>query len=633
MKTEEHNSGGALGWVRSWFFPGGERVVSAFGMWVALLVMGVMLAGGAWTFYVHRDAVRQSAISEVTRDAQLLATAAEQLIEADQAQGIRALAVQSASQSGIDSLMVMLAGGTLLADGKASTNPNQSDSLELPEQWGTEKGLDRPSSETRSDGTIIARAKATVVGRGDVIVELTRNFTYDPLAQRELQAGLGVIGAAALVGGLLVYRSLRKRMRALGAIHESLRYARQFQDGELPTAGLRLADDLGEEAKAWNRLLDERDYLRQRDKLERAAERLQATVSGGGDYAAAFDAVWLGLIVLDESCNVRAINGAAAALLRVQKPDAISKQVDAVVPFRDVTQTAQLVATGKQRQRASMEVTLEPKDVGGEKSILRATVRPMRREDGSAAMIVLEDITQQRVAQESRNSFVAQATHELRTPLTSMRLYLEQLVEDGDNDPLVKARCLNVLTSETRRLERVVGDMLSVSEMDAGTFQLRVDDVDLPRMFEEIEQDYQAVVADKELTFRVDVPPKWPMVRGDRDKIATALHNIISNAIKYTPQGGMVTVRASEANGYLTVDVTDNGIGIAPDEQEQVFAKFYRSKDKRVASITGSGIGLALAREVIRMHGGDITLQSAIDKGSTFTLTVPISTAEVKQAA
>lgn len=632
MKTEEHNSGGALDWIRSWFFPGGERVVSAFGLWVALLVLGVLGAGSAWTFYTHEDATRQSAQAELSREAELLASAVESLIEAEELQGVRSLIARSVAQTGLEGATASLVDGPVLAQGRTGASV-KDELIELPEQWGSEKGLETASVTQRSDGAIVAKAKATVVGRGDVIVELTKPFHYDPLAQRELQAGLGVIAMAALAGGLLVYRGLRSRMRALGAIHESLQYARQFLDGEMPTAALRLAEDLGEEARAWNRLLDERDYLRQRDKLERAAEKLQASVNGGGDYAAAFDAVWLGLIVLDDSCNVRAINGAAAALLRVQKPDAVSKHVDVVVPFRDVTQTAQLVASGKQRQRASMEVTLEPKDAGGETSILRATVRPMRREDGSAAMIVLEDITQQRVAQESRNSFVAQATHELRTPLTSMRLYLEQLVEDGDKDPLVKARCLNVLTSETRRLERVVGDMLSVSEMDAGTFQLRVDDVDLPKMFEELEQDYQAAAADKEITFRVDVPPKWPMVRGDRDKIATALHNIISNAIKYTPQGGMVTVRASEANGQLAVDITDNGIGIAPDEQEQVFAKFYRSKDKRVASITGSGIGLALAREVIRMHGGDITLQSAIDKGSTFTLTVPAATVEVKQAA
>jgi signal transduction histidine kinase len=633
VKTEDHNSGGALGWVRSWFFPGGERVVSAFGLWVALLVMGVLIAGSAWTFYAHREAKRTSAMTELMREAELLASAVERLVEVGEVSDVRSAAASAAAHAGLDGAMVMLADGPVIADAMDRSGAKGNAGIELPEQWGSEKGLERATCVAGIDGSMVARAKATVVGRGDVIVELTRGFAYDILAEREVQAGLGVIGAAALVGGLVVYRALRRKMRALGAIHESLQYAHQFRDGELPSAGLRLADDLGEEASAWNRLLDERDYLRQRDRLERAAERLQESVSGGGDYAAAFDAVWLGLIVLDESCGVRAINGAAAALLRVQKGEAVSKHVEALVPFRDVTQTAQLVASGKQRQRASMEVTLEPKEAGGEKSILRATVRPLRREDGSAAMVVLEDITQQRVAQESRNSFVAQATHELRTPLTSMRLYLEQLVEDGDKDPLVKARCLNVLTSETRRLERVVGDMLSVSEMDAGTFQLRVDDVDLPKMFEELEQDYQATAADKEITYRVDVPPKWPMVRGDRDKIATALHNIISNAIKYTPQGGMVTVRASEANGQLVVDVTDNGIGIAPEEHEQVFAKFYRSKDKRVTNITGSGIGLALAREVIRMHGGDVTIQSQIDKGSTFTLAVPASSAEVKQAA
>jgi two-component system, OmpR family, phosphate regulon sensor histidine kinase PhoR len=165
--------------------------------------------------------------------------------------------------------------------------------------------------------------------------------------------------------------------------------------------------------------------------------------------------------------------------------------------------------------------------------------------------------------------------------------------------------------------------MLSVSEIEAGSFKLRTDEVNIADLFTHLHEDFKAQAADKDITLTFDAPPKWPPVAGDRDKIEMALHNLVGNAVKYTPQGGNVIVRAADNAGTLTFEVSDNGIGIKADELELVFEKFYRSKDKRIASITGSGIGLALARQVIRLHGGDITVKSQLDKGSTFTLTLP----------
>jgi len=115
-----------------------------------------------------------------------------------------------------------------------------------------------------------------------------------------------------------------------------------------------------------------------------------------------------------------------------------------------------------------------------------------------------------------------------------------------------------------------------------------------------------------------------PILRADRDKIALALHNLLGNALKYTPAGGQVTVTVSVDGNRISFDVTDTGIGIAPDEQEKVFEKFYRAANGRSACVTGSGLGLALAREVTRLHGGDITVQSELNKGSTFTLALPL---------
>ncbi|MHC5002492.1 MAG: sensor histidine kinase, partial [Planctomycetota bacterium] len=135
--------------------------------------------------------------------------------------------------------------------------------------------------------------------------------------------------------------------------------------------------------------------------------------------------------------------------------------------------------------------------------------------------------------------------------------------------------------------------------------------------------DYRSSASEKRITLQFDLPPKLPVIHADRDKISMALHNLIGNAIKYTPADGRVEVRVRADGELLVVEVVDNGIGIKEEELDRVFEKFYRADDGRVSEITGSGLGLALAREVVRMHGGDITARSQLDKGSTFTMSVP----------
>jgi signal transduction histidine kinase len=274
------------------------------------------------------------------------------------------------------------------------------------------------------------------------------------------------------------------------------------------------------------------------------------------------------------------------------------------------------------RQRAVVERTLSSEDAPA--ATLRLTARPGRAERAGGLTVVIEDVTQQRMAEQSRKVFVDQATHELRTPLTNIRLYTEQAIEDGDKDPTALAQALNVISSETRRLERIVQDMLSVSEIEAGSLALRRDDVRLDELFTELNQDYRRQAGEKQIVLTFDLPPKLPVLNADRDKLLLALHNLIGNALKYTPQGGSVTVRVSADDaGGVRVDVSDTGIGISEEDQARVFERFYRAKDKRIAHVTGTGIGLTLARDVIRLHGGDIGVESELNKGSTFTLTLP----------
>jgi signal transduction histidine kinase len=607
-------------------------VVLSTGVGLALLLMGVLVAAGAWNYFSHRKTLALGEERSLEKSAQALASASEALLAQGEASALRRLIGDIAIRDALEDATVTLSGGKVVADAQAS----DITLIELPATWGKAGSSTGEATVTSDgDGVLTATVPLSIPGRGDATLTLVRRVQIPMSAGLEGQVAMGAIGAVALCGGLLIYRGLRRRLRALGAIQESLKFASQFEEGELPASGLLLADHLGEDAKAWNRILDVSHVRRQRAELAAAAEHVRES-GGGGDHAGAFDALWLGLVVLDEAGKVRAANGAAAVLLKRPKNDLADKSFASVVQHAQVLESLAPVLTGKSRQRTNVEVTQDGE--AGEhaesaKAVLRFTIRPMRREDGAAAMVVIEDVTQQRVADESRNGFVAQATHELRTPLTSMRLYLEQLVDEGDKDPLVKARCLNVLGAEVRRLERIVGDMLSVSEIEAGTLKLRTDDVRLDALFEELREDFGAQAADKEIDLRIELPPKLPVIAADRDKVVMAVHNLVGNAMKYTPQGGVVKVRVTELNGALAIDVTDNGIGIKEEEQELIFDKFYRSKDKRITNITGTGIGLSLARQVVRLHGGDITVKSQIDKGSTFTITMPLAAPAAQRLA
>ena len=286
----------------------------------------------------------------------------------------------------------------------------------------------------------------------------------------------------------------------------------------------------------------------------------------------------------------------------------------------------------KSSARVSFEIgSVEEIETNG--AVLHVVVTRVDQEEVPQVLVFIEDVTQQRLADQSQNAFIAQATHELRTPLTTIRLYAEEAVDAGESDEQIREQALNVICSETRRLERIVGDMLCVSEIEAGSLSIHVGDVRTEQLFAEIQEDYKVQSKAKSVEMVFSLPPKWPAIRADRDRLGQAIHNLVGNAIKYTSSGGSVEVQASfDENDSMTVRVIDSGIGIDESQHSRIFERFTRAEDDRIAKVTGSGLGLALARQIARLHGGDITVESAVDKGSTFTLTLP-GTQEIAKAA
>jgi two-component system phosphate regulon sensor histidine kinase PhoR len=238
---------------------------------------------------------------------------------------------------------------------------------------------------------------------------------------------------------------------------------------------------------------------------------------------------------------------------------------------------------------------------------------------------MLRDVTQQKLAEEMRDQFVDTATHELRTPLANIKAYAETLALADVIDIEQQKQFLNTINSEATRLARFVDDLLSVSSMELGSLSLNKQVTDLGRMLNEVITKIQPQIDEKELTLEVVLPEKMPEPELDKDKIATVLVNLLGNAVKYTPEGGRVIFRVNVTDQDIEISVEDTGVGIAKDEVGKVFEKFFRSNDPRVQEQTGTGLGLALAQEVVRLHGGEIGVESEINKGSTFTVKLPLS--------
>jgi signal transduction histidine kinase len=599
---------------------------------VGIVIVGVLASSSWWTLHTYRLSLERGRQQQVQTVAEFLAEQSEELLGHGEAGMTKSLLAKAAQQSDLQICRVVLPDGKVIADADARAQQLPSKTKITPSLRASKAEGEEKMVVDMVRNIINVKVPISPLGYGPCTVEVRAAVHYPLLADVDVQIGIGAIGVMGMGGLLIAYRLMRRRLRGLGAIADALQCV---ASGETSSGALHISESFGDEARAWNMLLSQRDQLRDRTVLEQAAEKFQSRAGQGGDLGAACDALWSGLAVLDAGGIIRYANGAAGVLLCRKRDELVGAGLAAVIGDAAAAEAIGAVAAGKTRQRTSTEMERKGGTAEhGDRTVLRLTARPLRREENpngtGTAIVLIEDVTQQRVADESRNAFVAQATHELRTPLTNIRLYVETMVEDGENDAAVRSKCINVIGQEAKRLERIVADMLSVSEIEAGSLKLNPGEVRLDALFEELEADFKAQAEDKEIKLSFELPPKYPLCNGDRDKILLALNNLVGNALKYTPAGGAVTVRVEagpNTNNNLVVDVVDNGIGIAPEEQELIFEKFYRAKDRRIAGITGSGIGLSLARQVVRLHSGEITVKSQIDKGSTFTLVLPLAAA------
>ncbi|WP_409290853.1 cell wall metabolism sensor histidine kinase WalK [Peribacillus sp. SCS-37] len=323
-----------------------------------------------------------------------------------------------------------------------------------------------------------------------------------------------------------------------------------------------------------------------------------------------------GVIATDRKGRIILINEQAAKMLNVSRETVISQDI---VPLLDLEDQYTFEGLLEETESVILDNSTTAKDL-----ILRANFSVIQRETGfvNGLIAVLHDITEQEKVEEERREFVANVSHELRTPLTTMRSYLEALTEGAWRDESIAPNFLKVTQKETERMIRLVNDLLQLSKLDSKDYKITKDWVDFTEFFHHIIDRFE-MSKDQNVSFVRQLPDKAIFVEIDEDKITQIIDNIISNALKYSPEGGQIRFRVRELEGEIEISIKDQGMGIPKDNVVKVFERFYRVDRARSRKLGGTGLGLAIAKEMVTAHEGKIWAESEEGKGTAIFFTLP----------
>lgn len=368
-----------------------------------------------------------------------------------------------------------------------------------------------------------------------------------------------------------------------------------------------------------NNLNDLSEVIRlTQENLEQESKRLHSILSYMTD----------GVLATNRRGQITMINDMAKKQLGVQKEDVLNKSILELLKIEDEYELRDLITQ-------IPELTIDSQDANGEYLSLRVRFALVRRESGfiSGLVAVLHDTTEQEKEERERRLFVSNVSHELRTPLTSVKSYLEALDEGALYDP-VAPDFIKVSLDETNRMMRMVTDLLHLSRIDNATSKLDVELINFTAFITFILNRFDKMRnQDEEKKYELvrDYPITSVWIEIDTDKMTQVIDNILNNAIKYSPDGGKITVSMKTTDDQMILSIKDQGLGIPKQDLPKIFDRFYRVDRARSRAQGGTGLGLAIAKEIIKQHNGFIWAKSEYGKGSTFTIVLPYDKDAVKE--
>ena len=368
-----------------------------------------------------------------------------------------------------------------------------------------------------------------------------------------------------------------------------------------------------------NNLNDLSEVIRlTQENLEQESKRLHSILSYMTD----------GVLATNRRGKITMINDMAKKQLGVQKEDVLNKSILELLKIADEYELRDLITQ-------IPELMIDSQDGNGEYLSLRVRFALIRRESGfiSGLVAVLHDTTEQEKEERERRLFVSNVSHELRTPLTSVKSYLEALDEGALSEP-VAPDFIKVSLDETNRMMRMVTDLLHLSRIDNATSHLDVELINFTAFITFILNRFDKMRGpDEEKKYDLvrDYPITSVWIEIDTDKMTQVIDNILNNAIKYSPDGGKITVTMKTTDDQMILSISDQGLGIPKQDLPRIFDRFYRVDRARSRAQGGTGLGLSIAKEIIKQHKGFIWAKSEYGKGSTFTIVLPYDKDAVKE--
>ncbi len=355
--------------------------------------------------------------------------------------------------------------------------------------------------------------------------------------------------------------------------------------------------------------------LRDDTALESYRKRAEAILASTGD----------GLVVFDAEDVITYINPAATSLAGLKPAKLVGKRTPLWEMLSMMPEDSfDPGADGSQVREVRIE---EP-----EHRIMDVRTDPVLDELGGylGYVATLHDVTAEREVGQMKNEFVSTVSHELRTPLTSIKGYID-LILDGEAGEIneIQREFLSIVKQNSDRLVELINDMLDISRIESGRIHLKIQPLDMCDLIAGAVDTFQAVSDQSGHKLLPKAPRDLPKAAGDRDRVGQVLMNFISNAIKYSPEGGSVTVKAKHEGDMVTVSITDQGIGIAKEDQTKLFTKFYRVDSSLTREIGGTGLGLSICKSIIELLGGKVGVKSSAGKGSTFWFSLPVASKDL----
>ncbi|MCY0993209.1 ATP-binding protein [Nannocystis sp. ILAH1] len=428
-------------------------------------------------------------------------------------------------------------------------------------------------------------------------VRIARPLEEMDAAVRRLRIALGIAGLLSLAGAVvlsgLASHFLARTLRTL------VEDARRAVDGEEPRAPTEPSDEPG-----------------MIGSLNRMAAELETTVGMLAAERSRFEAVLEsmdeGVVAVDQVQSLTLINRAALGLLSLSIEHGGSTLAERI-PIPALHELVQRALAGQPERREFETRTTPPRQV-------LAYACPLRNQQG--AVVVMHDVTEIRRLERVRRDFVANVSHELRTPVSIIRANAETLLDGAIEKPEVARRFLDAQLRSADRLAALVADLLEISRIEAGTYEMSPDEIELEPIVAHTIDEVERLAQEKHIEVTSDVPEDMT-VWADEQALEQVLLNLIDNAVKYTPAGGKIVVRAKKRGDMVRIEVEDNGPGIEARHRARVFERFYRVDKGRSREVGGTGLGLAIVKHLAEAMEGQVGVEPAEPQGSLFWLTLP----------